>query len=98
MQIRFRLPADETVFPDNSGSINQSAISFIEIDVNRWATKHGLPVVFCNQGKHLYLKFNDSVDISFFLLTYKSHYRSSSIKRIEIVDAQNNLIEDFLSV
>ena len=98
MQIRFRLPAKETIFPDNNVGINQTAITFIEIDVNRWATKHGIEFTFRNLGDYMYLDFNDPANVSFFLLTYKSQYRSSSLKRVEAVDAQNNLIEDFLSV
>lgn len=89
MQIRFRLPADETIFPSNNVGINRTAITFIEIDVNRWATKHKVAVSFRNQGRHLYLDLEDQAIVSYFMLTYKSHYRSSNINRIEIVDALN---------
>lgn len=98
MQIRFRLPANETIFPGEDVGINRTAITFIEIDVNRWATKHKVAVSFRNQDQHLYLDLEDQTIVSFFLLTYKPQYNSSSHKRIEIVDAQNNLITDSLSV
>jgi hypothetical protein len=98
MQVRFRLPADETIFPGNPVGINQTAISFIERDMQRWGDRYQQQYTLKNDGRYLYLTLEDTASISFFLLTYKPQYHSSSRKRIEVVDAQNNLITDFLSV
>ena len=98
MQIRFRLPADETVFVGYPEQINQTAVTFINMDLTRWAARYNIAYTTKLINRHLYLYFDDAQTVSFFMLTYKPQYKSSSHKRIEIVDAQNNLIEDFLSV
>lgn len=96
MQIRFRLPGDGTV--GDAVQINRSAESIINKDLVRWSEKYQVDYTTTLCGRYLYLNFDSPQTVSFFLLTYKPQYNSSSRKRIEIVDAQNNLIEDFLSV
>ena len=97
MQIRFRLPAEDTIF-GNPEQINQTAVNFINMDLTRWADRYSVSYTTKLDSRYLYLYFDTPETVSFFMLTYKPQYKSSSHKRIEMVDAQNNLIEDFVKV
>jgi hypothetical protein len=98
MQVRFRLPSSKDDGVGDPVAINQTAINFIKTDLTRWSEKYQQQYTLRLDGRYLYLTLDDSTNISFFLLTYKPQYHSSSRKRIELVDAQNTLITDFLSV